>query len=230
MNDIVNSMGGTPLTMSSREIADLTGKRHPDVRRDIDKLLDELGEDVSKFARIYKDSMNRDQTEYLLDRDTTENLLLSYSAPLRKKVLARLRELETAASRSIDLNDPANLRALLLDNVNKVLELQARVEADKPKTIFYDAYINADGLYTIQNAGRSLNCRPNLFARWLKQKYMFYQGTALVPRIQYIQSGIFEVKSEIIDDKARPRSFVTAKGLEYFASRIPDEIKASRAA
>lgn len=131
---------------------------------------------------------------------------------------------------TIDLNNPANLRALLLDNVEKVLALESMIEADKPKTSFYDAYINADGLYTLQNAARSMNCRPNLFVRWLKQKYMFYQGTALVPRIQYIQAGIFEVKSEIVDDKARPRSYITAKGLEYFTSRIPDEIKAGRAA
>lgn len=231
MNDLINSMGSGPVTMSSREIAELTGKRHPDVKRDIEKTLIELQEDVSKFAHIYLDSMNREQTEYRLDRELTETLLLGYSAQLRRKVLVRLRELEgMVANPTQMLNDPAALRKLLLDNVERVLTLESRIEADKPKTSFYDTYINADGLYTLQNAGRAMNLRPNLFIRWLKQKYMFYQGTALVPRIQYIQSGIFEVKSEIVDDKVRPRSYITAKGLEYFTSRVPDEIKAGRAA
>ncbi|GFZ62099.1 hypothetical protein PSE10C_37100 [Pseudomonas amygdali pv. eriobotryae] len=58
-------------TMSSREIADLTGKRHPDVKRDIQSMASELQEDVSSFAHIYLDSMNRQQTEYLLDREHT---------------------------------------------------------------------------------------------------------------------------------------------------------------
>jgi hypothetical protein len=87
-------IGNGPITMSSREIAELTGKRHDHVKRDIERMLTELGEDAPKFGDIYLDSMNREQTEYRLDRDLTENLLLGYSAPLRRKVLARLRELE----------------------------------------------------------------------------------------------------------------------------------------
>jgi phage regulator Rha-like protein len=86
------------VTMSSREIAELTGKRHPDVKRDIEKMLTELSEDVSKFAHIYIDSMNREQSEYLLDRDLTENLLLGYSPVLRRKVLQRMREMEALLS------------------------------------------------------------------------------------------------------------------------------------
>lgn len=81
-------------TMSSREIAELTGKRHPDVTRDIEKMLLELGEDARSFAHIYLDSMNREQVEYHLDRELTETLLTGYSAVLRRKVIARWRELE----------------------------------------------------------------------------------------------------------------------------------------
>jgi phage regulator Rha-like protein len=56
-------------TMSSREIAELTGKRHPDVKRDILNMLKDLSEDASKFAHNYLDSQNRTQTEYRFDRD-----------------------------------------------------------------------------------------------------------------------------------------------------------------
>lgn len=66
--------------MSSREIAELTGKRHPGVKRDIKVVMDQLGEDVSKFARIYFDSMNRQQTEYLLPEDKTITLVAGYSS------------------------------------------------------------------------------------------------------------------------------------------------------
>lgn len=85
-----------PVTMSSREIAELTKKQHQHVKRDIEKMLEELGEDASSFGHIYLDSMNRKQTEYLLDRELTETLLLGYSAALRRRVLRRLRELEGA--------------------------------------------------------------------------------------------------------------------------------------
>lgn len=88
--------GNTPVTMSSREIAELTEKQHQHVKRDIEKMLTELGEDASSFGHIYRDSMNREQTEYRLDRDLTENLLLGYSPVLRRKVLQRMREMEAA--------------------------------------------------------------------------------------------------------------------------------------
>ena len=81
-------------TMSSREISALTGKRHDHVTRDIEKMLAELGEDAPSFGDTYLDSMNRAQTEFHLDRELTETLLTGYSAVLRRKVIARWRELE----------------------------------------------------------------------------------------------------------------------------------------
>lgn len=86
------------LTMSSREIAQLTGKAHYHVKRDIEVMLKDLSEDASKFGGIYRDSMNREQAEYLLDRDHTDCLLTGYSAPLRMKVIRRWRELEEQAA------------------------------------------------------------------------------------------------------------------------------------
>lgn len=81
-------------TMSSREIANLTGKRHPDVKRDIQTMAAELKVNVSNFAHIYLDGRNREQTEYLLDREHTDCLLTGYSAGLRMKVIRRWHELE----------------------------------------------------------------------------------------------------------------------------------------
>ena len=69
--------------MSSREIATLTGKKHYHIMRDIDVMTEQLEIDVSKFAHIYLDSMNRQQTEYLLGKDTCLCLVAGYNAKLR---------------------------------------------------------------------------------------------------------------------------------------------------
>ena len=95
MNELLQKSFNTP-TMSSREIATLTGKGHFHVKRDIEVLTGQLDVDVSKFAHIYTDSMNRQQTEYLLDKDTCLCLVAGYNAKLRMAIIKRWQELEQA--------------------------------------------------------------------------------------------------------------------------------------
>lgn len=89
-----NSENVSRTTMSSREIANVTGKRHNNVKRDIAAMLKELKLDVLSFEHIYLDGQNREQVEYMLDREHTDCLLTGYSAPMRMKVIRRWRELE----------------------------------------------------------------------------------------------------------------------------------------
>ena len=112
----------------------------------------------------------------------------------------------------VDLNDPKQLRVLLLNYSNKI-------EKDQPKVQFYDQYINSEGLYNLQNAARALNQNPNLFIGTLKNGYLFYQGSALVPYQRCRDQGLFIVKSSIVDNIARYQTYITPKGLEYFANK-----------
>lgn len=85
--------------MSSREIATLTSKQHKNVKRDVEVMLEDLKEDKLKFEHIYLDTMNRKQSEYLLDREHVECLLTGYSAQLRMKVIRRLRQIEDGSKK-----------------------------------------------------------------------------------------------------------------------------------
>lgn len=116
---------------------------------------------------------------------------------------------------------------LLTEHASKRIEAEQRaaaaekaVEAVKPKAEFYDQFANADGLYSLQNAARVLGQGPNKFIGWLKAGYLFYQGSALVPKVQYREMGVFEVKATIVDDKARYQTYVTPKGIQYLAKKL----------
>src|SRR3546814_8991170 len=81
-----------------------------------------------------------------------------------------------------------------------------------PKAEFYDQFASSDGLYGIQNAARVLNEPPNKFSRRLKDEgYLFYQGGALVPYRRWREKGIFEVKAQIVDEKARYRTWIRSE-------------------
>jgi Phage regulatory protein Rha (Phage_pRha) len=82
------------MTMTSREIAELTGKRHSDVLRDIRSMFTALDLAERTFASGYLDANNQERIEFLLPYDETICLLTGYDAKARMVVIKRWKELE----------------------------------------------------------------------------------------------------------------------------------------
>jgi phage antirepressor YoqD-like protein len=224
MGDHLIPTGGT-LTMSSREIAELVESRHDSVKRAIERL-HERG--VIQLPPPVEVTNHLGQTvrEYQLCKRDSYVVVAQLSPEFTARLVDRWQELEgeRVMPPALDYSDPAVMLGVISHLKAEAETAKAQVIEMAPKAKGYDALMNSDGLYGLQNAGRALGARPNLFIRWLKQEALFYQGSALVPRVQYIQRGYFEVKTAIIEDKARPTTFVTPKGLDWLHGRLPDEI------
>ena len=122
------------LTMSSREIAELTGKAHHHVKRDIQAMMIQLEVDVSKFGCIYIDAQNREQTEYLLPKDETICLLSGYDVNARMKIIKRWQELESGLNTlPQSLPDALRLAADLAEQ--KAIAESERDEAIRTKAL-----------------------------------------------------------------------------------------------
>ncbi|OPB29537.1 Phage regulatory protein Rha (Phage pRha) [Bartonella sp. WD12.1] len=100
MNNLVKNPQ-TTLTISSREIADLCGKQHAHIMRDIRKILGELYPQstqskfgLSDFASSYKDSTGRILPCFNLPKRECLILISGYSTVLRAKIIDRWMELE----------------------------------------------------------------------------------------------------------------------------------------
>lgn len=221
MNEISNITPPTAATMTTREIADLVDKRHDNVMRDTKGMFEALEMSALSFEGSYIGENGKALPLYNLPRDLTMTLVTGYSIPLRKKVIDRLDEMERrAADPASILNDPAALRGLLGNYAERVEVLEAMRAADAPKVEFHEKFVEHDGLYTLQNGGRIVTGRPNKFIQELKKEHLFYQGGDLVPYVRYRQQGLFEVKVDVHNDRARSQTYLTPKGVQYFAEKF----------
>ncbi len=80
--------------MSSLEIAELTDKRHADVIRDIEKMMEDLKIDERKFASVYKAGNGEERKCYQLPRRECLILVSGYNIKLRALIIDRWEELE----------------------------------------------------------------------------------------------------------------------------------------
>lgn len=219
-----SSVQYTP-TMSSMEIAELTGKQHRNVVRDIRVVLEGLKLDPLKFESNYTDSLKRNQVCYNLPRDITETVITGYSVGLRHKVVVRLRELEDQVAKPIaNLNDPSALRGLLLGYTEQVMKLEHKIEVDKPKVEFYDDFADSGELKSVEQLAKSVGTGRNRLFAYLRKHKILIGGngdTKNMPFQQYIDSGRIQVKwnnhkvEETGEVKLRPRPLFTGKGATW---------------
>lgn len=224
---VQNHQAMTRHLMSSREIAELTGKNHSHVKRDIRVMLTDLKEDASKFGRIYLDPQNRNQTEYLLDREHTDCLLTGYSAELRMKVIRRWRELETQAQ-AIPTTYVEALR-LAADKVEENERLLGVIQLQAPKVAAIKRLAAASGAICITDAAKQLQITPSKLFTWLQvNRWIFHRGSstrwiAYQPRITagYMVHKVTQLKpdAETGADRAAYQPLITPKGLACLAEK-----------
>lgn len=166
----------TEQTMSSREIAELCGKEHFNVKRDIEVMCMQLGIDVTKFEYIYLDSYNREQTEYRLDKTLSLTLVSGYNAKLRYKIIVRWQELEN--SQPQQMSEIELLHAMTGRMVeNERLQKQLALEVENVKTglakveATQSAIIQNNSHFAVMGFARMHNIKlPNEVAASLSRK------------------------------------------------------------
>lgn len=97
MNQLMNN----DIKMTSLDIAEIVGKQHAHIMRDIRNEIKNLGEEIgaSIFGLTsYKDKSNRDSPCYSFGKEGAMQLALKYDAKTRYKVIKRIEELENKKS------------------------------------------------------------------------------------------------------------------------------------
>lgn len=128
-------------TMSSREIAELSGKQHGHVCRDVEALnatYEKMG--LSKIGEGYYTHPNtgsQQHREFLLTKEQCIDLVTGYNAELRIKINRRWAELENQSP--VNLPDYPTALRLYADQ----LEITARIEQERDHAIATKAEIGS---------------------------------------------------------------------------------------
>ena len=186
MNELI--VKSSQLTMSTRLISELTGKEHFNVKRDCVVMFNELELDALRFEGIYFDTMNRQQTEYLLPKNLVETLITGYSIKLRYQVIQRLHELENRAKSAVPQTFSEALQ--LAADQAKQLELAA------PKVTYYDTVVERSTLLNASQVAQKIKMSAIKMNKILDSLNVYHRGVKRARLFQqwFIDKGFGEVK------------------------------------
>ena len=214
MNELIQNSFNA-LTMSSREIATLCDKEHRHVKRDIEVMAEQLKIDASKFGHIYLDSMNREQTEYLLDKETCLCLVAGYNAKLRMAIIKRWQELEQATTQKpVPLTFAEALRAYA-DEVEAHEQTKQTLAIAEPKAQYFDNLVERNLLTNFTTTAKEFGIKRKDFINYLLGNGYIYrdQQGNLLPYATHVPH-LFEVKEYSKDAHSGVQTLITPRGRE----------------
>ena len=184
-------------TMSSREIAELTGKGHNHVMRDIRKLEKQLGDMFEGVIQNWTHPQNGQiYEEFFLQKDTCLTLLLGYDAVARIKVVKRWQELEAQVKPAFTLPQTfAQALALAAQQALELEQKQLQLEAAKPKVEYVDKYVDRSNLKSITDVAKEMGISSKTLGVWLRKNGHAWTNKVPVRWTQpFIDKGYGEMK------------------------------------
>lgn len=223
MNALTTFTGGQAATMTSREIAELTGSPHDAVLKTIRRLVAEGV--VSANETPYSHPQNgQTYPQFVLDFRDTMVVVSGYSSELRAKIIDRWQTLEAAAApASLDLRDIRQLAPFALQLIGVVQEQHEQLKAQAPKVAFAEAVGAAPDLQSVGDVAKALGTgERRLFA------FMRDNGILMVNNLPFqahLEAGRFRVverpwKDAEGADRIRLQTMVTGKGVTFLQQRL----------
>ena len=216
----ITAISAAVLMMSSRQIAEETGKEHFHVMRDLRALKDQLGPMFKGSIQNWIHPQNgQTYEEFLIDKDTCLTLLLGYDAVARMKVVKRWQELEAQAAPAVPRTMSQALR-LAAEQAEQIEQQQAALALAAPKAEYVDRYVAANGAKGFRQVAKLLGANEHAFRAWLQdEKIMYRLGGEWTAHQCHIDAGRFVVKTGVAqaNEHAFNATKFTPKGVNWVA-------------
>ena len=224
MNEIIKNE-----RMSSLEIAEVTGKEHKNVLRDIRNLLEQGVNELNFELVDYKDKKGEIRPMYSLTKKGCLILASGYDALLREKIIDRWEELEKKEQEKnqAPVTYLEALKALVVSEEEKErLRLESKkkdedIERMKPKEGYFDDLVDRNLLTNFRDTAKELGLGQKEFINYLLRDGFLYRAKGfrkqLKPCAEYAKD-LFAIKDckSGANFWAGNQAMITPKGKETF--------------
>lgn len=206
------------LTMSSREIAEITHKEHKNVLRVIRDLIEQNL--VAQIEPLKFEYRNQWFDYYELNKRDTFVVVARLSPEFTAAVVDRWQALENQQKPT----------ALIPQSFSEALMLAAQLQAEKernaPKVAFVDHYVEVGTSKSFRETAKILKIPERaLVNRLVEDKYLYRQSGVLLPYQSAHTKDLFTVKTGTAEHGHNyTQTRVTSKGIEFIASRYASEL------
>ncbi|HHF6571209.1 phage antirepressor KilAC domain-containing protein [Haemophilus influenzae] len=206
------------LTMSSREIAEITHKEHKNVLRVIRDLIEQNL--VAQIEPLKFEYRNQWFDYYELNKRDTFVVVARLSPEFTAAVVDRWQALENRQKPT----------ALIPQSFSEALMLAAQLQAEKernaPKVAFVDHYVEVGTSKSFRETAKILKIPERVLVnRLVEDKYLYRQSGVLLPYQSAHTKDLFTVKTGTAEHGHNyTQTRVTSKGIEFIASRYASEL------
>lgn len=213
--------------MTSMEVAEITGKEHKHVMRDIRVLL-EQGVHESNFGltfiiRTLPNNAQRKDPCYNITKKGCLILASGYNALLREKIIDRWEELETKERQTVPALPQTYLEALkalvLSEEQKQVLVLEN--ESMKPKADYFDTLVERGSNLNLRDTAKIIGVSERFFIEYLLLNGYLYRDAKrkLKPIAKYV-GKYFVLKEWVRGENTGSQTLVTVEGKDRFYKLI----------
>lgn len=219
MKDLM-MVGATENSMTSLQIAEITGKQHKNVLADVRKLLEQGVGQLNFKQSSYRNSQNKEQPMFILTKKGCLILASGYDALLRERIINRWEELEKANMYG-GFNIPTTLSGALMLAAKQaeMIEEKDRLLLDaKPKVEYFDNLVDRKLNVNFRDTAKELGLKQNAFISLLEEKGYIYRdkGGKIKPYANHVDNELFVLKEFASSHKSGVQTLITPKGRETF--------------
>lgn len=220
MNNLIAM--SSEMTMGTREIAELLGKQHSNIKISAERLASN-GVIGTLAPQEFAHNSNS-YIEYRLGKRDSLVLVAQNCPELTAAIVDRWQELELMQKPAI----PQTYAAALLEAGRLAMELeqsQQQLAIAAPKAEFVDRYVQSTGNLGFRQVAKLLKIKENELSEFLiGSKVMYRLAGSLTPYAEHIDAGRFEVKAGMADhgdtSHAYQQAKLTPKGAAWLAGEL----------